>query len=51
MEAAAISDVDKQAARQRMRTYQAKLRDHVEKNDLPRRRHREQLKKPKSRNM
>lgn len=46
MEAAAISDADKQAARQRIRTYQAKLRDHVEKNDLPRRRHREQLKKP-----
>ena len=50
MEAAAISDADKQAARQRIRTYQAKLRDHVEKNDLPRRRHREQLRKPTSDN-
>ena len=46
MEAAAIDEHDKHKARQRKRNYQAQLRDHVAMHDLPRRRHREQLKKP-----
>ncbi|QNE90263.1 hypothetical protein H0194_04600 [Corynebacterium incognita] len=47
MEAAAINDKDIKAARQRTRTYQAKLRDHIAEHDLPRRRHREQMRTPK----
>lgn len=46
MEAAAIDEHDLAKAQQRRRNYQAQLRDHVDKYDLPRRRHREQLKKP-----
>ena len=46
MEEAAITNEDLQAAKQRKRQYQAKLRDHINKHDLPRRRHREQLMKP-----
>lgn len=46
MEEAAIDEADVRAARQRTRAYQAKLRDHIEEHDLPRRRHREQLQKP-----
>lgn len=46
MEAAAIDERDLHAARQRKRAYQAKLRDHIAEHDLPRRRHREQLKTP-----
>ena len=46
MEAAAIDEHDLVKAQQRRRNYQAQLRDHVDKYDLPRRRHREQLKKP-----
>lgn len=46
MEEAAIDETDVRAARQRTRAYQAKLRDHIEEHDLPRRRHREQLRKP-----
>lgn len=46
MEAAAIDEHDLHAARQRKRAYQAKLRDHIAEHDLPRRRYREQLKKP-----
>lgn len=48
MEQAAIDESDVRAARQRTRVYQAKLRDHVAEHDLPRRRHREQLRKPDS---
>lgn len=48
MEEAAIDETDVRAARQRTRAYQAKLRDHIEGHDLPRRRHREQLRKPAS---
>ena len=48
MEQAAIDETDVRAARQRTRAYQAKLRDHVAEHDLPRRRHREQLRKPAS---
>jgi len=48
MEAAAIDETDVRAARQRTKAYQAKLRDHVSKHDLPRRRHREQVRKPAS---
>lgn len=48
MEAAAIDEADVRAARQRKNAYQAKLRDHVAKHDLPRRRHREQLRQPAS---
>lgn len=46
MEAAALSEEEKLKARQRQRTYQAKLRDHVDEHNLPRYRHREQLKRP-----
>ena len=46
MEEAAITDEDLQAAKQRKRQYQAKLRDHIAEHDLPRRREREQLMKP-----
>lgn len=46
MEAAAIDDDTLTKAKQRKRNYQAQLRDHVEKHNLPRRRHREQLKTP-----
>lgn len=46
MEEAAIDESDVRAARQRTRAYQAKLRDHIEEYDLPRRRHREQVRKP-----
>ena len=46
MEAAAIDEHDLAKAQQRRRNYQAQLRDHVDKYDLPRRRNREQLKKP-----
>lgn len=46
MEAAAIDEHDLRTAQQRRRNYQAQLRDHIEKHDLPRRRHREQLKTP-----
>lgn len=48
MEAAAIDETDVRAARQRTKAYQAKLRDHVAEHDLPRRRHREQLRQPAS---
>lgn len=46
MEEAAIDERDARAARQRTKAYQAKLRDHIEEYDLPRRRHREQVRKP-----
>lgn len=46
MEQAAITDDDKRQATSRVRAYQAKLRDHISKHDLPRRRHREQLRRP-----
>ena len=46
MEEAAITNEDLQAAKQRKRQYQAKLRDHIAEHDLPRRREREQLMKP-----
>ena len=46
MESAAIDESDVRAARQRKNAYQAKLRAHVDKHDLPRRRHREQVRKP-----
>lgn len=48
MEAAAIDETDVRAARQRTKAYQAKLRDHIEEHDLPRRRHREQVRRPAS---
>lgn len=48
MEAAAIDERDVRAARQRKNAYQAKLRAHVAEHDLPRRRHREQLRQPAS---
>lgn len=48
MEAAAIDEADLRAARQRKNAYQAKLRAHVAKHDLPRRRHREQVRQPAS---
>lgn len=48
MEAAAIDERDVRAARQRKNAYQAKLRAHVAKHDLPRRRHREQMRQPAS---
>ncbi|WP_230622893.1 MULTISPECIES: phage minor capsid protein [Corynebacterium] len=44
MEAAAIDPRDIDTAKQRIRAYQAKLRDHIKQHDLPRRRHREQIK-------
>lgn len=50
MEAAAIDPRDVDTAKQRIRTYQAKLRDHIKEHDLPRRRHREQLKQAKENN-
>jgi len=43
MEAAAIDETDVREARMRIRNYQKKLRDHVGEHDLPRRRHREQV--------
>lgn len=46
MEAAAIDEHDLAKAQQRRRNYQAQLRDHVDKHNLPRRRHREQMKTP-----
>lgn len=46
MEAAAIDEHELRSAQQRRRNYQAQLRDHVDKHNLPRRRHREQLRKP-----
>lgn len=46
MEAAAVNDEALAKARQRKHAYQAKLRDHIAEHDLPRRRHREQLKFP-----
>lgn len=46
MEAAALSEEAKLKARQRTRTYQARIRDHVKKHNLPRYRHREQVAKP-----
>ena len=46
MEAAALTEEDKLKARQRTRTYQARIREHVKKHNLPRYRHREQLKTP-----
>lgn len=46
MEAAAVTPEAKQAARQRQRAYQARIREHVNAHNLPRRRHREQLRKP-----
>lgn len=46
METAAITDADKTTATSRKRRYQAKLRDHVDKWNLPRRRHREQMRRP-----
>ena len=46
MEEAAITNEASQKAKQRKRQYQAKLRAHINKHDLPRRRHREQLMKP-----
>lgn len=46
MEAAAVNDEALTKARQRKHAYQAKLRDHIAEHDLPRRRHREQLKFP-----
>lgn len=46
MEAAAVTPEAKQAARQRARAYQARIREHINKHNLPRRRHREQLRKP-----
>ena len=48
MEAAAIDEADVRAARQRKNAYQAKLRAHMDKHDLPRRRHREQVRQPAS---
>ncbi len=46
MEAAAIDEHDLAKAQQRRRNYQAQLRDHVDKHNLPRRRYREQMKTP-----
>lgn len=46
MEAAALTEEAKLKARQRTRTYQARIRDHVAEHNLPRYRHREQIKKP-----
>lgn len=46
MEAAAIDDDALAKAQKRRRNYQAQLRDHVDKHNLPRRRYREQLKTP-----
>lgn len=40
-EALAITPVDKATAKTKIRLYQQKLRDHVKKHNLPRRRHRE----------
>ena len=45
MEEAAIDPQDVRAAKQRARNYQARLREHIEAHDLPRRRHREQLRR------
>lgn len=45
MELAAINDTDAANARSRARAYQAKLREHVKDHDLPRRRHREQVRR------
>lgn len=50
MEAAAIDPRDIDTAKSRIRAYQAKLRDHIKQHDLPRRRHREQLKQAKENN-
>lgn len=46
MEQAALTDDAAEAARARKRRYEARLREHVRANDLPRRRHREQLRAP-----
>ena len=46
MEEAALTEQARMDARQRTRTYQAKLRDHITEHNLPRYRHREQLAKP-----
>lgn len=46
MEAAAVTQEDKRVARARARNYQARLREHVREWDLPRRRHREQVRVP-----
>ncbi|MGP6175427.1 phage minor capsid protein [Corynebacterium sp. A21] len=43
VEAAALDDAMARDARQRVRGYQARIRDVVAEHDLPRRRHREQL--------
>lgn len=48
MEAAAVEEQDVRAALERKRAYQKKLREHVAKWDLPRRRRREQLRQPAS---
>ncbi|AWB84784.1 phage minor capsid protein [Corynebacterium liangguodongii] len=46
MEEAALSEQARMDARQRTRTYQQKLREHIAQHDLPRYRKREQLTKP-----
>lgn len=43
---AAITDEDKTNAKRRERAYQKRLREHIGKWDLPRRRHREQTRRP-----
>lgn len=46
LEAAAVTDEDAKKARDRIRSYQQKLREHIAEHDLPRRRHREALRVP-----
>ena len=46
MEQAALSDDAKRTASERKRAYEKKLREHIKEHDLPRRRHREQIRKP-----
>lgn len=46
MEQAALADDAKRAASERKRAYEKKLREHIKEHDLPRRRHREQIRKP-----
>lgn len=45
MEEAAIDPADVANAKARARAYQAKLRDHIQANGLPRRRHRERIRR------
>ena len=46
MEQAALDDDAAKNARDRKRKYEGRLRDHIAEHDLPRRRHREQLRAP-----